>query len=163
MALDRSIIRYTDFPFPARRYLPGEDIHPSKQPSGDHMPKCAFSSTAFGVQTWRDSDRYLYAIDLFNAGYWWEAHEILEDIWREVGPKTPIGLFIQGLIQVAASLIKKTQAFHRGAHRLSEKGLPKILVQSGVFLGIDVREFSQDIVLFLAGTKSTPPVIILII
>ena len=160
MAIDRHIIRYTDFPFPCKRYLPGEDIHPSKHPSGDHMPKCRFNSISFGVQTWRDSDRYLYAIDLFNYGYYWETHEVLEEIWREIGTKTPTGLFIQGFIQIAAALIKKTQSFHRGARRLSEKGLSKIRLQSGVFLGIDVSVFSEDTASFLAGKKPAPIIIL---
>jgi uncharacterized protein len=159
MEINQGINRYTDFPFPARRYLPGEDIHPSKRPEGSHLPEGLFTAHAFSAQTWQDSDRFLYAIDLFNYEYWWEAHEVLEGLWHEVGSNTSTGLFIQGLIQIAAALIKKTQAAHRGAQRLSEKGRSKVLVQPGIFLGIDVSLFTQDTDLFITNGKSAPPVI----
>lgn len=154
-----SVVRYTDFPFPAQKYLPGEGVHPSKQAEGEHIPGCAFSAVMFGEATWQDADRYLYAIDLFNHGYWWETHEILEDIWNDVGPRTPVGLFIQGLIQIAASLIKKTQSFHNGANRLAQKGLTKINMHTGIFLGVDVEALRLDTTAFVSGDTTDPPII----
>jgi hypothetical protein len=40
---------------------------------------------AFTPEDWRSCDLYLYGIDLFNHGYWWEAHEALEDVWLAAG------------------------------------------------------------------------------
>jgi hypothetical protein len=131
--------RYTDFPLPTGRYLPGEGVHPRRRPAASHIPELPDASTAFSAQTWRQSKRYLYAIDLFNYGYWWEAHEVLETLWIETGKKTPAGLFLQGLIQICAALIKKTQAMRFGALRLAGRGMSKMILRKDVFLGIDVN------------------------
>jgi len=47
-------------------------------------------------------DSYLTAIDRFNHGDFFEAHEVLEDIWRAA--PDPERKFLQGLIQVAVAL-----------------------------------------------------------
>ena len=45
---------------------------------------------------------YKRGIELFNQEEFYEAHEVLEDVWRpETGPHK---LFLQGLIQVAVAL-----------------------------------------------------------
>ena len=49
-----------------------------------------------------DSARYLTGIELFNRGEFFDAHEVLEDVWRAA----PEGerKFLQGIIQVAVAL-----------------------------------------------------------
>jgi len=161
MPTDQNIERYTNFPFPSNRYIPGQGMHPRKSPYGSHIPELPTSSIKFGAKTWRDSFRYLYAIDLFNYGYWWEAHEVLEDLWIVTGKETLTGRFIQGLIQICAALLKETQSIHSGALRLAEKGLSKILLRPDVFLGLDVTRFRDCVESFLSGESSSPPIIVL--
>lgn len=45
---------------------------------------------------------YLEGLRLFNAGAYFEAHEVLEDLWRET--RGPDRGFYQGLIQLAVVL-----------------------------------------------------------
>jgi uncharacterized protein len=48
------------------------------------------------------ADLYTQGIELFNSSEFYDAHEVLEDVWRaEQGPRK---LFLQGLIQVAVAL-----------------------------------------------------------
>ena len=49
-----------------------------------------------------DSARYLTGIELFNRAEFFDAHEVLEDVWRAApdGEKK----FLQGIIQVAVAL-----------------------------------------------------------
>ena len=57
---------------------------------------------------WQSCELYLYGIDLFNYGYWWEAHEALETVWHAAGQKSTLcGTFIQGLIQLAGAQLKR--------------------------------------------------------
>jgi hypothetical protein len=49
---------------------------------------------------------WLVAIDLFNAGFSWEAHEAWEAFWLALGRVGPAARFIQGLIHLAAAGVK---------------------------------------------------------
>jgi predicted metal-dependent hydrolase len=62
--------------------------------------------------------------DLFNAGDYFEAHEVLEAQWLlETGERK---LFLQGLIQLAAAMIKWREANWRGAKRLIQAASEKL-------------------------------------
>ena len=49
-----------------------------------------------------DSVRFREGIKLFNSAEFFEAHEVLEDVWR--GAPAAEKRFLQGLIQVAVAL-----------------------------------------------------------
>lgn len=49
---------------------------------------------------------WLHAVDLFNEGFYWEAHEAWEGFWHALGRTTPEARFIQGLIHLAAACVK---------------------------------------------------------
>jgi len=87
--------RYTETAFPAYRYLPFVPgiPHPRRDPAGhsygheeDYLP-------GFVADDWRDCHSFLYGIDLFNRGYWWEAHEAWEAVLLAAGQETPTGNF----------------------------------------------------------------------
>lgn len=156
MTADIKISRYTDIPFPDKRYQP--DIRmtrPGKDRAGQYIPQIP-SPVAFNAANWNLSQRYLYAVDLFNYRYWWEAHEVLEELWLETGKQTGIGKFIQGLIQISAALLKTSQP-HSGSRRLAAKGLSKLRLQSGVFLGLDVHEFGWRVEAYIRRETHAPP------
>jgi predicted metal-dependent hydrolase len=60
----------------------------------------------------------------FNAGRYFEAHEVLED-GLEVVPEELWALFV-GLIQIAVGYHKVTQELRRGARQMLERGFKKI-------------------------------------
>ena len=101
------IHRYTKFALPAWRYIPKYDLHPNKNAHLEHIPNLPKNDLTFFAENWQKSDCYLYAIDLFNHQYYWEVHEVLEKLWLEVGKKSPEGIFLQGVIQLAVALLKK--------------------------------------------------------
>ena len=150
------VIRYTNFELPSRKFIPGKGIHPDKDPTGPHIPKIEMDQEKLNPSNWQRSENFLYAIDLFNNGYWWEAHEVLEKLWVQTGKTTPIAIFLQGLIQISAALLKDSQSLSRGSAKLLEKGLPKIQLQTGLFLGIDGSEFASEIEAYFAKGSSAP-------
>ncbi|HEX5056843.1 MAG TPA: DUF309 domain-containing protein [Gammaproteobacteria bacterium] len=155
---DIKISRYTGIPFPDRRYLPGIRMtRPVKDRTG-HIPQIPPPAVAFDAATWNLSQRYLYAVDLFNYRYWWEAHEVLEELWLETGKRADIGKFVQGLIQISAALLKSSQP-HSGSRRLAAKGLAKLRLQSGIFLGLDVHEFGRRVEAYIMKETPAPPAI----
>ena len=70
-------------------------------------------------------DDFLYGIDLFNAAYWWEAHVYFERLWAET-PSADEREFLQGLIQLAAALVKRRAGSAAGEAKLTEKALEKL-------------------------------------
>ncbi len=155
-----NIQHYSKISFPKRRYMPGQSLHPDKDPQGSHIPEIPSSTIKFSAESWQKSEKYLYAIDLFNYQYFWEAHEVLEGLWVDVGRETQTGIFVQGIIQVSAALLK-IQFSHKGALRLAGKGLLKLNSKSGVFLGIRVDSFTEKVESFLAGKLTSFPFILL--
>ena len=63
--------------FPPYAYLPGRQPHPVRDPAGhsyhvEPMPVAAEAPLG--------SDVFLWGLDLFNHGYYWEAHEAWEGL-----------------------------------------------------------------------------------
>jgi predicted metal-dependent hydrolase len=69
---------------------------------------------------WRDSPDYLYGVDLFNNGYYWEAHEAWEGLWRAAGKVGVTAEFLKGLIKLTAAAIKIREGRSVGAVHLAE-------------------------------------------
>ena len=72
---------------------------------------------------WRESETYLYGIDLFNHGFYWEAHEQWEALWVAAGKKGPVAEFMKGLIKLAACGIKARQGRARGIRHHAERAV----------------------------------------
>jgi len=154
--------RYSDRPFPPYRFVPGKAPHPNRDPDGHSYNKPPVQLAPFNPQDWYVCEEYLYGIDLFNHGYWWEAHEALEAVWAAAGRRTETGLFIKGLIQIAAAHLKWFQGFHDAAMRMGARGLEKMKHIDGIFLGIDVDTFRDAVKSYFSGANEMPVIIELI-
>ena len=67
---------------------------------------------------WRICLRHRYAIDLFHHGFYWESHEVWEDLWHRVPPASAERHVLAGLIQLAASALKVRMGHDRAATTL---------------------------------------------
>lgn len=142
--------RYTQNPFPAYRYLPFQpDIpHPRNDPAGHSYAQEEDYLPGFVPADWSTCGPYLYGVDLFNHGYWWEAHEAWEAVWLAAGRDTGHGTFIQGLIQLAGSQLKRFTNVSRGAQMLTETGVAKLLLvdrDGELYLGIEVMPLIEEL------------------
>ena len=63
-------------------------------------------------------------IRLFNDGYYFEAHDLFEEVWIERTGREKT--FYQGLIQIAAGFYKVAMQNQGGARSLVAKGLEKL-------------------------------------
>lgn len=154
--------RYTERAFPPYRFVPGKAPHPTRDPEGHSWNQQPVPPATFDAGQWQTSEEYLYGIDLFNYGYWWEAHEALEAIWVAAGRNTETGLFIQGLIQVAVAHLKRLQGFNDVAKRMATDGLDKMKRIKGNYMGIDVAAFRNDVQAYCANDNPVPVIIELI-
>ena len=64
-----------------------------------------------------ENPHWLHAIDLFNAGYSWEAHESWEGFWHALGRTTHEARIVQGLIRLAAACVKIREGVPDGVKR----------------------------------------------
>jgi hypothetical protein len=55
---------------------------------------------------WRESAEYAEGIALFNAGYYWEAHEVWERLWNAEGRRGAVAELLKALIKLAAAGVK---------------------------------------------------------
>jgi hypothetical protein len=95
-----------DEPFPPYSFVPGRFPHPVSDPAGHSFGVAVPPVPALTPTQWAESRRYLYAIDLFNAGYYWEAHEAWESLWHACGRAGRTADFLKGLIKLAAAGVK---------------------------------------------------------
>ncbi len=96
--------------------------------------------------------RYLKAIDEFNQGLFYEAHETLEELWLEDhGPERE---FYQGIIQVAAGYFKWEQEVPQGALKLLRSATRKLEPYRPGCLGVRVTELLSDIAADLAAIEA---------
>ena len=131
-------------PFPPYKYLPGRTPHPRKHPDG---PSCVIEECAgppLAEANWGINEVYLYGIDLYNHGYWWEAHEAWERLWALAAKESLEQVFLQGLIQTAAALLKARAGNARGAGKLWGKARPKlerVCAAAPSYMGLALADF----------------------
>lgn len=150
-------------PLPAYRFLPGRNPHPTRDPRGHSYGKEEPEVAWVAPADWLDSEAYLRGVDLYNLGFWWEAHEAWESLWHTTDKSGTQGNFIQGLIQVGAALIKEAVDQPRGSARLSETALRRLetVLASGQceserYMGLDLRSFVDAVRAYFDAPGSGP-------
>jgi uncharacterized protein len=113
-----SIPRYLpEQPLPPYAYWPGRTPHPTRDPDG-HSYRAAIALVRCPDQrNWRGCREYLYGIDLFNHGYYWEAHEAWESLWHACGRSGVAADFLRALIRLAACGFKAREGRDAGRIR----------------------------------------------
>jgi hypothetical protein len=140
----------------------GPHPHPRRDPEGHSHGQPEPDPPPLDPASWRDSDAYLYGIDLFNHGFYWEAHEQWEALWVAAGKRGPVAEFMKGLIKLAACGIKVRQGRPRGIRRHSERAVRhfrKVREETGAdrFAGLplpDLEDSSRAIHARAAGLEA---------
>ncbi|MFO0864985.1 MAG: DUF309 domain-containing protein [Gemmataceae bacterium] len=104
MSRDRVLL---DWPIPAYTHIPGKTPHPHSDPAGHRHP--VPSAEPYDPARWDQCPAYLHGIDLFDSGFFWEAHEAWEQLWHAVGRCGPDADLVKGLIQLAVAGVKHLQ------------------------------------------------------
>src|SRR5262245_26927001 len=83
------------------------------------------------------NEDFLFGVDLFNAGYYWEAHTRWERLWTVEKSSSETRRFLQSIIQTAAACLKARQERKAGARKLLDKA--RLESFEGRVSGIDAR------------------------
>lgn len=139
-------------PMPAYSYVPSKFPHPIRDPQGHCFGEAAEELAKLEPEQWRECRPYLRGIDLFNHGFYWEAHESWEAVWNAAGRQGTVADFIKGLIKLAAACVKAREGSAIGVARHATRG-DKLFCYGQAKLGIeasmmglslvDLRKFAQ--------------------
>ena len=150
-------------PLPAQAYVPGRGLHPriaARAAAGGRAPPEPAAPSA-GSEAWWEEHRY--AADLFNQRFFWEAHEAWEGLWRAAGRGTPRGDALQGLILLAAALLKDSMGQATSAARLAAAAEDRLrgaardpAFADGTVLGLDAGEALRRLAAWRADPRSAP-------
>lgn len=146
-------VRYSQRDLPAYRHIPGQTPHPVADPDG-HSHEA--EQTAAG----EPSEAFRYGIDLYNSGYWWEAHEAWESVWLGMTQNSAERHGLRGMIQVANAFLKVHMARTGAAQKLQtdiESCFDAALLHApdlAVF-GFALEPWAEDVRNYLALTISS--------
>ena len=119
------------------------------------------------MDSWQSNETYLFGVDLYNFAYWWEAHEQWEALWCLEERSVETAAFLQGLIQLSASLLKWHAGNQRGFTQLVAKGcqrLKRVTVESS-YMGTNLQQLIAAYQAFKdqssPGFSSVPPTLLL--
>lgn len=134
-----------DMVFPPYAYVPrGPWPHPTSSPRGHSAGRAHSAEPPIVADAWSGSTAYVQGFALFNAGYYWEAHEAWEGLWHAHGRKGATADILRALIKLAAAGVKVRERQPRGVatHARRAAGLfASVRVQAGpVQLGLDLGE-----------------------
>src|SRR5438067_3520785 len=122
MSFGSLIPRYCpERPLPPYSYMPGLTPHPTSDPPGHSFGQHEPPPAPLTKSSYRDNATYLYAIDLFNHGFYWEAHEVWESLWHAAGRTGTTADFLKGLIKLAAAGVKLREGRPAGVRQHAER------------------------------------------
>ncbi len=161
LLMQLAIPRYTQKALPKYRYVPSVTPHPVIDPEGHSYKKPEEKATALPADKWMQNEPYLYGIDLFNHGYWWEAHEAWESVWLTTQKTDLMGVFLQGLIQFSAALLKLSEGSKKGFDNLLKESQKKIqackeeMTQKKMrcLMGLDLQEWIKRLEIFCGSLE----------
>lgn len=113
--------RLTSDPLPPYAFVPGRRPHPVSHPEGHSHGRASSLPPALDPGRWWKSHAYLLGCDLFNHGFYWEAHEAWEGLWIAAGRTGPMARFLQALIHLAAAGVKVREGRQAGVRSHADR------------------------------------------
>lgn len=136
-----------DAPFPPYAHVPGRTPHPFSDPRGHGHGGPVVPPAPLDPARWHECPAYLYGLDLFNHGYYWEAHEVWEGLWRQADG--PAADFLKALIKLAAAGVKAREGRPPGVVTHARRAAELLRRVTGpAFLGLapaDLVQFAEGV------------------
>ena len=106
---------------------------------------------------WESSALYRRGVELFNAGYYWEAHEAWEPLWHAHGRRGVIADILRALIKLAAAGVKVLEGRPDGVRTHASRAaalFAQARDEAGPYqLGLDLDEWIDT----AASLAASPP------
>ena len=143
---------------PPYTFIPGGiHPHPTSDPLGHSFGRHDPRPAPLEPSRWRESPVFVRGLALFNAGYYWEAHEGWEDLWHASGRQGPTADLLKALIKIAAAGVKVRQGQPHGVRVHLERAVA-LLNEVGERLGPNVGGLDLDrLIQACRATIASPP------
>lgn len=148
--------RLCQIPLPPYRFKKRENPHPTQHPDGHFRNKVTLTCPDLGPDNWPECQGYLFALDLFNHGYFWECHEVLEDLWFAVKPGTAVRHFLQAFIQCTVTHWQASCGRDSAARSLLLRFPKHVEKAQGLHLGISIADLAADTQAFVETPSPLP-------
>ena len=108
-------------------------------------------------------------LDLFNRAYFFDAHEVLEDVWRALPRDRPSvrhrRLHVQGLVQLAVAFHHESKGNRVGARSVLERAVRNLKGADRSFPKLDLDQLRAQLTDWQehfagAGSRPKPPQIV---
>lgn len=138
-----------DTAFPPYTYVPGLGRpHPVSSPLGHSHGVVHPPAEPIRGGDWSESRDFKLGAALFNAGYYWEAHEAWERLWHAHGREGAIADLLKALIKLAAAGVKVRQGQPAGVvvHARRAADLFQAIqnqTQEQMLLGLNLARFAE--------------------
>jgi len=90
-----------------------------------------------------------HGVTLFNRAHFFDAHEVLEDVWRSVprdcASRRHLRLHLQGLVQLAVAFHHQSTGNHVGAHSVLERAMRNLNGADGSFPDFDLDRLRAEL------------------
>jgi hypothetical protein len=150
--------------FPAYSYVTGKFPHPISDPAGHSFGHPAGRARRPSSEAWLASVEYRFGIDLFNYGYYWEAHEAWEALWHACDRHSEAADFFKCLIKLAAAGVKVREGRPLGATRHIARAVELLaLVRERLnppprrYFGLELNELAANLSQAAATIESANP------
>lgn len=124
------------WPLPPYGFVPGAFPHPVRDPAGHSHGK----PTPWGPPPAPGAppgEAWGHAFDLFNHGYYWEAHEAFEAWWGASAEGEPRRVLFQALLRLCAAGVKARQGLGAGIHSHATRAARLLESLAPPLLGLD--------------------------
>jgi len=98
-------------------------------------------------------------LDLFNRAHFFDAHEVLEDLWRALPRASAAKKHLQGLVQLAVAFHHESRGNLRGARSVLDRALRNLTCAEISFPTLDLGQLRADMADWqkhLAGAAPRP-------
>src|SRR5229473_5299549 len=84
-------------------------------------------------------------VSLFNRAHFFDAHEVLEDVWREAPLHSLSRRHLQGLVQLAVAFHHQSKGNHVGARSVLERGMRNLNGANSSFPDLDLDRLRAEL------------------
>ena len=137
------------YPLPARPHVPGSGSEPDMATLERVKQTCP---KRVDPDHWRENIAYRYGWSLFDAGLFWEAHEIWEPVWHACAPNSRERHLLRALIQFANARLKRKMGRDNASARLLDEAdrlLADVIGPDSTlpphFMGVDLSRLRQSL------------------
>lgn len=113
----------------------------------------------------KNKDEFRNGVILFNGAHFFDAHEVLEDVWRALPRKEPRGRssrkhlrrHVQGMVQLAVAFHHASKGNFVGARSVLERALGNLDEADGSFPDLDLSRLRSDMADWLRHLSGVGP------